>query len=396
MNSKKLFLIAISIIVISVISSCNSNLNENKKAKVIRTDTTAISIYKSISDTLTDEAVKKIEYLNTVARFIAGLPALVKSPLDTFYKTLAWKKYAKESVESWKKFNNYTKSIKQWSKTEINPSVDSIKTLFYPFSGPDFLFADMIFPKVEKIVMIGLESPGSIPQFDMSLMDSLHKVFNLYNTAIEDVINLSFFKTKNMKDELSNKTINGTTPILMLFLANSGKLILEVNPKNLNNEGKLVNVRKGSLNYSTVEIKYKNPGDSIIRTIYYLSTNLADPALQSNKPFRLFLKNIDNNCVSFVKSASYLMHKSYFSIIRKTILNKSAFILQDDSGIAFKYYDRTQWNIQLYGIYQQPIDLFKEFYENDLNEAYQESQSKPLNFKMGYNSKANLLFAIKK
>ena len=99
---------------------------------------------------------------------------------------------------------------------------------------------------------------------------------------------------------------------------------------------------------------------------------------------------------TFVKSATYLMHKSYFSIIRNTCLDKSAMILQDDSGIGFKFFKKDKWNIQLYGTYSKPIKLFEDFFEPDYLEAFKTEKVKPLHFRIGYSPKSNLLMAIKK
>ena len=107
-----------------------------------------------------------------------------------------------------------------------------------------------------------------------------------------------------------------------------------------------------------------------------------------------YLNNLDPKCTSFLKSATYLMHKSYFSIIRNTVLNKSVMVLQDDSGISYKFYDKAKWEISLFGTYTAPISMFKEHYEADLFEAYKKV-SKPINFRYGYNQKSNLLLARK-
>jgi hypothetical protein len=196
-----------------------------------------------------------------------------------------------------------------------------------------------------------------------------------------------------MKEELKTQAIDGTTPIIMLFLVRAGKEIISVTPTTLDNEGKMVpSIAK---NHVSVDIAFKNPEDSVVRHIYYLSTNLADPSLSKNTPFMKYLENIDPQSKSFVKSATYLMHKSYFSIIRNTVLNKSLMVLQDDSGIAYKFYDKTKWDITLYGSYEKPIPLFIDFYESDLFDAYKKS-SKPVDFRYGYNRKSNFLLALKK
>jgi hypothetical protein len=90
------------------------------------------------------------------------------------------------------------------------------------------------------------------------------------------------------------------------------------------------------------------------------------------------------------------MHKPYFSIIRNTCLEKSVLILQDDSGIGFKYFNKDKWIIKLYGTYDKPIKLFGDSFEPDYLEAFKTSHPQPLSFHIGYSPRSNLLIAIKK
>jgi len=337
-----------------------------------------------------------MEKLNDIAKFISGIPLYKNSELYDLSQTPEWIDYSEESQTAWNRFDSVALKYKAFSKSEITTPYDTLKTIFYPFSGPDFLFANILFPNAEKMILIGLENPGSVPQIDSTLKDSLDKVLALYNKSIEDVIQLSFFRTIDMKTELANSAINGITPIIMLFLARSGKQVVEVNPMYINYDGILTKIDKNHSQSSAVEILYRDKIGSKIKSIYYLSTNLADPSLSQNKPFLKFLDKIDNNVLTFVKSATYLMHKSYFSIIRNTCLNKSLLILQDDSGIGFKFFNKDKWDIRLYGTYTKPIKLFEEFFEPDYLDAFKSSNPKPLNFRIGYSPKSNLLMAIKK
>lgn len=363
-------------------SACNRSVN----AKAPSADTISV---KTIEPAHIDTKVKK---LNEVAKFIAGMPIDSTSELYKYTILPEWQMYAKEANLAWDKFKRVADYGKSWREKEIPAASDTCKTLFYPFGGPDFLFANIFFPKAQKYIMIGLEDPGSSPQATSFNKNDLKDVLSLYKVAIEDVIHLSFFRTNDMKVELKTNAIDGTAPIIMLFLARSGKKILDVQPMELNSEGKLVPT--DSARHTAIEIKFTNPDDTITRYVHYLSTNLADPSLKANKPFMSYLENIDEHSVSFVKSATYLMHKTYFSVIRNTVLKKSMLILQDDSGIAYKFFDKKLWNISLFGTYEKPIDLFKDFYEPDLYEAYKKN-SKPLDIRIGYNSKSHLLLAQK-
>ena len=338
---------------------------------------------------------KNAKQLNDIAKFIAAIPLDSSSILYRLTQTPEWGKYSKQSNLSWDKFEAVGKKYKKFSEEEIAFPYDTISTLFYPFSGPDFLFSNLLFPNVQKMIFIGLESPGSIPTFSKDEKKLSQKLF-LYTKAIEDIMQLSFFRTVDMKVELSSEEIDGVTPILKLFLAHSRKIIDSICFGELDKEGKIsFNIKKGK-QPTLVVIYYHNEGDTTQRTITYLSTNLADPSLKKNKPFVNYLNNIDNNCITFIKSATYLMHKSYFSIIRNTCLNHSAIIIQDDSGIAFKYFDQNLWDIQLYGVYNKPIKLFEEFYEPELKDAYEKNKPKPLPFRIGYNNVSNMLIAKKK
>lgn len=390
MRTRKLHLFILVTFVLFV-TACNSNTGNQAAAG---NDSAAVKPETKVLS----EKEKEVIRLNDIAKFVAGMPLDKSSELYELTETPEWTNYSEEAKTAWDKFNEVAAKYSAFQKSEIQPPYNTIKTLFYPFSGPDFLFANVMFPNVHDMILIGLEGPGSIPVIDSTVKDSLKTTLELYKVAIEDVIQLSFFRTIDMKNELGNKTIDGTTPIIMLFLVRSGKELVEVTPKVLNNDGELVNVNElpKKKKPMAVEIKYRNPGEKQVRKVVYLSTNLADPSLSNDKAFMNFLRGLDNQMATFVKSATYLMHKSYFSIIRNTCLEKSLFILQDDSGIAYKFFDKDKWNITLYGTYSKPVPLFKDFFEQDYFDAFKKGSPKKLDFRIGYSQKSNLLVATKK
>ena len=67
------------------------------------------------------------------------------------------------------------------------------------------------------------------------------------------------------------------------------------------------------------------------QTLYYFSTNLADDGVKRSG-FLAFCAKL-GVADSFVKSASYLLHCGGFTQVRNFMLDHSATILQDDSGI---------------------------------------------------------------
>lgn len=367
----------------------------NQKGGITKTPSDSIPQKESITANVAATInTSKIQELTNIAKFIEGSAPDSSSKLNKYTQTQEWKAYSTEAKHAWTKFDDMSAKVISWKTAEIPATNNNIGTVFYPFGGPDYLFANVFFPNAKNYVLIGLENAGTVPQIDATNKDSLKYILNMYKQSIDDVVKLSFFRTLDMKTQLSKKALDGTTPIIMLFLAHAGKEIIEVKPMNLNDEGILTLATDKK--HEAVQIDFRNPGDSIVRHIIYLSTNLADPSLSKNTPFLKFFEKMDTkNTVSFVKSATYLMHKSYFSIIRNTVLNKSEMILQDDSGIAYKFFDKSKWDITLYGSYIKPIPLFKDFFEEDLLEAYKK-KSKPLDFRYGYSAKSGLLLANKK
>jgi hypothetical protein len=85
-----------------------------------------------------------------------------------------------------------------------------------------------------------------------------------------------------------------------------------------------------------------------------------------------------------LKSASYLPHEGGFSTIRDFLLEQSDIIVEDDSGIEYRYFDPARWQMRLFGDYQAPIDIFKQYYQPDLSDAYSRSSPEALPFGIGY------------
>ena len=91
---------------------------------------------------------------------------------------------------------------------------------------------------------------------------------------------------------------------------------------------------------------------------------------------------------AYLKAASFLMHGENFTKIRRHLLDRSFQIVQDDSGIPFRYFDGAVWYADLWGVYTGPIDLFAQYYQPDLRSAYRQ-RSLELPFGTGYKWRKN-------
>jgi hypothetical protein len=101
----------------------------------------------------------------------------------------------------------------------------------------------------------------------------------------------------------------------------------------------------------------------------------------------------------YLKAASYLLHEPYFSRIRSFLLNYAISVLQDDSGIPFRFFRDGRWQLWLFGTYSGTLDIFAKYYQSDLQSAFATSRAAaPLPFGTGYKwrlGESNLMLAIK-
>jgi len=208
-----------------------------------------------------------------------------------------------------------------------------------------------------------------------------------------------------MAVDFHSNDVNGTIHVILFFIERTGNSIIDIKPIAINSTGQLIN-------YSSFEVaqhdSLKNRGvkidfvaaDSIERSVFYFSINLENHSFSKNNEFKLFLKK-QEAYVTFLKSASYLMHKTNFSGIRSTILSTSRAILQDDSGIPWLLFNDSAQTVTLYGDYTGVIPLFSKSYQADLINAYHNDSFKvqSLPFGIGYKYKegqSNLMWRVRK
>jgi hypothetical protein len=89
------------------------------------------------------------------------------------------------------------------------------------------------------------------------------------------------------------------------------------------------------------------------------------------------------------------MHREGFNKIRNFILNHSATILQDDSGIPFAFFEPAKWRLQPFGRYLGPLAIFRGANQPELAELFR-NKADPLDFGIGYmwrKNESNLLLA---
>jgi hypothetical protein len=209
------------------------------------------------------------------------------------------------------------------------------------------------------------------------------------------ILSFSFFITKLMKVDLHAGQLNGTLPILYVFLARSGKTIRDVSPIALDDKGAAYFANENPGKNATRGVRIVFAGsDGEQRTLYYFSTDLSNSGVKVSGFLKFCATLAPGN--SLIKSASYLLHSGNFTTIRNFLLANSATIIQDDSGIPLADYDPRKWRFFPFGRYAGPIAEFPGRYQPAYAALFRQSQ--PMDFGIGYrwrSHESNLLLSVR-
>jgi hypothetical protein len=326
-----------------------------------------------------------------ISQFIAGMSSNGYTlPPD---QREAWDRHAEVTNSSWANVQGrYLNRIDTWRKRTLERRWNT-DVAFYPFSGPDAANVFTFFPDAREYVLIGLEPVGCIPA---GLADYTPRYFSALRRSLDASLTINFFRTNDMQRDFSPDNLRGVLPALLFLIARSGYSVTSVTP--------VVITREGAVERARAEVKGETPGVTIqftdghqLRNLSYFSLNLQDSRLKHKPGTLKYLAGMPETN-TLIKSASYLMHRPYFSMIRSTILLKSRLVVEDDSGIPFRFFDQSAWDVHLHGAYTAPIELFSNWRQDDLKVAFSRPDVQPLDFAIGYRhiKESNLLVAARR
>jgi hypothetical protein len=355
---------------------------------------------------------------DAAAQLIAGVSSAGYAEAFTPEGKSAWADYSKTAAADWRRLKlRYVDRINAWRTSNL-PKSPTPETVFYPFSGPDATNAMAFFPDARDYVLVGLEPVGCIPS---QPGDFAPEYWPALRQGWQSAVAIGFFKTEDMERDLAEGSAGGVLPVLLFLIARAGNTIVDVSPIGITPGGALVTpsdsikieTRGVAIQFRSATAQGNGPGsgpgsgnvkngpagNAQIRTLHYFALNLINTRLKKKPGTMKYLQGLPAGA-TLVKSASYLMHKRYFSDIRGVILAKSNVIVQDDSGIPFHYFDPATWDVRLFGAYDKPIELFKNWMQDDLKAAYDAKQNvQPLDFGISYKfriGESNLLLAVRK
>jgi hypothetical protein len=339
-------------------------------------------------------------YANDVARFLAGLPANSGSPFAGLQDDPAWLRHRQDSDRSWEKLEaGPLPAMRAFQCRELADKAVAAAPVFYPFSGPDALMITLFFPHSPRYVMIGLEPAGTVPSPKQLSRKNLDRYLAGIRLTLASELSSSFFITRQMDRQFRGQVTDGLALPILYLLARTNHTIVGYRYVRLDDAGKLIDRAAtwhapGRIGNKGIEIDFRSDEDQSLHQLFYFSVNLSDDRLRENPAFLTWLASVDGS-VSFLKATSYMTHRPEFSIIRQQVLAKSVAVLQDDSGIPYSYF-ATPWHVQLYGSYVHPYGSFKWLRQVDLQKAYRDGETRPLEFRIGYGyskTPSNLLFA---
>jgi hypothetical protein len=311
--------------------------------------------------------------LNETARFLAGKSTASDGKLTE----PAYAEYAKQIQDGWNQFEqpNLDHMRTWWNgRAPVKYS-----TVFYPFAGPDIGNAILLFPDADSYLLFGLEPSGTIPDLQAMDADVILAGLNELKASLSTILQVNYFFTKAMEKKLGSGSFNSVTGLLLFFLAINDCEVTGAKP---------IAIGHGNT-VPGVEITFKRSGKKE-QTLRYFTVNVADAYLaKSSAEFIPYLKR-QGRFVTMIKSASYLMHKEgiaepvQFGKIRSLILERSDFVVQDDSGVPLRLFARDRWKLQFHGKYEAPTTEFGKFLQKDLKVEMQRNSTGPLPFSYGY------------
>ena len=347
-------------------------------------------------------------YWYELSQFLSGLPLDEKNRFLKLSESASYKSYAKTINSYWEKIDSdYLKKVQPF-KSEFMPVKGAANTAFYPLSGADFVNLNAFYPDANSNIMVGLEPAGKITDPNSLTPEQLKQGLNSIQSMVGEMAAQNYFTRKRMRREFANPHFSGTSPVLLIFMTRLGLKIDFWERVELDRTGKLIPETEAHIadknpdKIEAVRIYFHKEKDMYSRELtffrMYINENSAEENTAEGKYFvsqgRLNL---------LLKSAEYVLQLPMYEKFIKTILARTDTVVQDDSAIPFKAFDRVAWDAKVFGVYTARARLQNTPNvpdQTDLQNEFKQN-AKNLPFKYGYgvlkgNDKSNLMVLIRK
>jgi hypothetical protein len=327
----------------------------------------------------TPQPVAASDSVDSTARWLAGLVDDEAAPVSAAQS---------RANDAWRDLAGLrTGPMEAFATRHFAAERSSCRTLFYPFSGPDVLNAVTLFPYCDRYVLFGLEPVGELPKLAQMSTSERTALLEEMARAQEWNVRRNFFVTNYMRKELNARHVRGVLPIMVAMLSRTGHRILDVAYTNVDGTPYVPTGAKRKPR--GVTISFERTGGAR-QTLFYANFDASDDGLK-RKPDFLTALGGQEEVVTLLKAASYLLHQPEFTTMRTLVETRSALIVQDDSGVPYQRLRDAGFQVELYGNYAKTIPSFSYRFQRDLAAAYKEQSPRPtIGFDWSYVSDRNL------
>ncbi|HSJ01361.1 MAG TPA: hypothetical protein VK956_02865 [Verrucomicrobium sp.] len=304
--------------------------------------------------------------LDPLARLLAGLEAAdLVDPFLAERASEAWQEHARVLDGLFARFaSGYARPFAVWSQTHLQ-DFRKLDTVFYPFSGPDFMYAHLLHPAASTILLGGLEACEAPHANSMTnLWPPRLEFLSDLSSGIRHFLEHSFFITAEMRETFGSSRWNGILVPLLVFLSRTDHCITGIESTDLPGSS----VTSGGPPARIIRIRALFQGK--VRQICYIQKHLRDDHCPPSDAFFQFAGSFGPLGV-FLKSASYLLHEPDFSHLRDFIFDRGACLVQDPSSIPYEGLLDRGWRVKVHGQYQRSPRVFPQYEQPRLIEVCQ-------------------------
>jgi TonB family protein len=288
--------------------------------------------------------------------------------------------------------------LREWARTELEPAAGA--TVFYPFSGPDLLTVQRLYPDAARYVLVALQRAEPPPPIERASPAELTAFLRRFDRAWGHFGSVGFYRTNDLDEEQRQSGLRaGASAPLMTFAALLGHEVRTVTPIRVNADGTGIEPHPGSRSdaatWNSVRLTLVHDGRTVL--VDYVRADLSDAGLANAPNVRDWITRMAGER-TVLKAASHLLQKPNFAILRDALLERAPSIVQDETGIDYALL-AAAFRITLYGNFRQPHELFNKDAQRSLAQAYaaQKAGVRPLSFRTSYQRlpDANLQVAVR-
>lgn len=312
--------------------------------------------------------------------------ALGFAGMDAPAADAAHRAFQRRADAAWMKYDKQLgQPLAAWARREV--AYPGGGTVFYPFSGPDFLTAALVFPNAERYVLVAIQTARRPAQPENMGALQRQAFEKKLGGAWEKFGRLGFFRTDDLDDDQRDLAGGvGTSTILMAFAARLGYAVTAVAPLGFNADKGEWETLAANDKWASVRLSLEKEGRKV--TLDYLRLDLSDRGLQAAEPQQAWIRRMAAR-PTLLKAASHLLQEPHFTLLRDALVTHAPQVVQDETGLDYRDLGKIG-TVRLYGNFVQTHGLFKTTTQRALATAYKtEKATGELPFAFSYLKRAD-------